>query len=48
MMPLASAEHLGSNPQEATISALLLSLTLAMLLVCLLTLWGLIARPRAS
>lgn len=48
MMPLASAGHAGTQGQEMLLSALLLSLSLAMLLVCSLALWGLCARPRQA
>ena len=40
-MPLAGGAHRGSAAQELIIEALLISLALAMVAVCLLTLWGL-------
>lgn len=45
MMPLAGGEHLGSSFQEMAITALLLSLSVAVILACGLVLWGLRARP---
>lgn len=41
MMPLAGAGHTGSPGQEALIAVGLLSLSVAMLAVCPLVLWGL-------
>jgi hydroxylaminobenzene mutase len=41
MMPIAGGGHQGSALQEALITALLLSLSAAMVAVCVLVLWGL-------
>lgn len=44
-MPLAAGAHRGSPAQEVVVDALLVSLSLAMLGVCLLTLYGLRTAP---
>jgi hydroxylaminobenzene mutase len=44
MMPLAGGEQVGSAAQELAISALLLSLSAAVVLACVLVLWGLRGR----
>jgi hydroxylaminobenzene mutase len=41
MMPIAGGEHAGTGGQEALIMILLVSLSLAMVAVCGLVLWGL-------
>jgi hydroxylaminobenzene mutase len=41
LMPIAGGGLVGSAAAEAIVGALLLSLSLAMILVCLLVLWGL-------
>ncbi len=44
-MPIAAAAHQGSPVQEMTINFLLFSLSLAMVGVCVLVLWGLRLAP---
>ena len=41
MMPIAAAGHTGSGVEETVIRFLLLSVGFAMVMTCLLTLWGL-------
>lgn len=41
MMPIAAVGHQGTSIQETIISVLLLSLSIAMIVVCVLVLWGL-------
>ena len=46
MMPMAGAGHSGSAGQEVIIQGLLISLSLAMIAVCIVVLWGLRAAER--
>jgi hydroxylaminobenzene mutase len=46
MMPLAAAGHAGTSAQEALIAFGLISLSVAMLAVCPILLWGLRAKGR--
>jgi hydroxylaminobenzene mutase len=46
MMPIAGLGHQGTSIQESVIGLLLFSLSAAMLVVCLMVLWGL-RKPRA-
>lgn len=46
MMPMAGGGHSGTSAQELVIQGLLVSLSLAMIAVCTLVLWGLRAAAR--
>jgi hydroxylaminobenzene mutase len=48
MMPIAAAGHTGSGVEETVIRFLLLSVGLAMVAICMLSLWGLRMRPASS